>query len=99
VIGFHVKINLYQFVANLNGALRYMVKYFPNKAMMEYTAAMAGLAPDVPQEIDSLNLTQLDFLDINNCWQDIISKQDISFIRRGEYLVFNKENREVMTDF
>lgn len=31
VIGFHVRINLYQFVTNLNEGLRNLIKYFPTK--------------------------------------------------------------------
>lgn len=60
---------------------------------------MAGLAPEDPQEIDRVNLTQLDFLDVNTCRADINSKIDIPFARRGEYIVFNGKTKSFRTDF
>lgn len=99
IIGFHVRINLMQFVTILNASLRDLIKYFPTKALIEYTAAMAGLAPEDPQEIDRVNLTSLDFLDVNTCWADITAKTNIPFARRGEYIIFNDKQKEYTTDF
>ena len=89
VIYQYSKINLKQFMGILNKGLRYLNKYFPNKEIIEYTATMAGLLPTDPQEVDKVDLTSLPFKDVNTCWADLTSKQNIPFTRKGKYIAFN----------
>ena len=76
-----------------------MNKYFPNKEIIEYTAAMAGLLPTDPQEVDKVDLTALPFKDVNFCYEDLTSKQNIPFNRKGKYIAFNARMKEFRTDF
>jgi len=99
ILYYRGKINLRQFMMILNEWLRVMQKYFPNKELVEYTAAMAGLLPTDPQEVDKVDATALPFLDVNRCFDSLDTNRDIGIGRRGKYITFTSKTKTFRTDY
>ena len=94
VIYEHVKINLAQFINHLKSGMRNIEVYFPVKELVEYTSNDANWA----EKITQLDLTGLNFIDINSIYKHIDDSLPINFYRRGQFLVFKQNDQWYMWD-